>query len=236
MRNIHNTIASLAVLLTIGAGTQTASAELAPKVIQKTPEELKLELRQLKTELALRPQDAQLHFKLGECLRNLGQLPQASDEYAKAGTLDPSMYVAYHQLSLTSQNAVQLDEAIEKLNKLANEKPKELLLRVALSELYEKRGNYYQAARTLIDLSYANAVPEKFKTKVATRIHNMLALSKTQKNQTVEAATASTPNSDEELDVVPAPLPTPTTKRSLAHARLKDKKEVRGMGHTPLVP
>lgn len=195
-----------------------------------------MELRQLRTDLALRPQDAQLHFKLGECLRNLGHLPQASDEYAKAGTLDPSMYLAFHQLALTSQNATQLDEAIEKLNKLATEKPKELLLRVALSELYEKRGNYYQAARTLIDLSYANAVPEKFKTKVTTRIHNMLALSKTQKNQTIEAATAITPNSDEELDIVPAPLPTPTTKRSIAHARLKDKKEVRGMGHTPLVP
>lgn len=195
-----------------------------------------MELRELKTNLALRPQDAQLHFKLGECLRSLGQLPQASDEYVKAGTLDPTMYVAYHQLAATSANAAQLDEAIESLNKLANEKPKEFLLRVAISELYEKRGNYYQAARILIDLSYANAVPEKFKAKVTTRIHNMLSLSKTTKNQTIEAATAVTPNSDEELDVVPAPLPTPTTKRSIAHARLKDSKEVRGMGHTPLVP
>lgn len=236
MRNIHNTIATLAFLLALGAGGQIASAQLPPKVIPKTPEELRVELRQLKTDLALRPQDAQLHFKLAECLKNLGQLPQASDEYFKAGTLDPSMYVAYHQLASTCQNPTQLDEAIEKLNKLANEKPKELLLRVALSELYEKRGNYYQAARTLIDLSYANAVPEKFKHKVTTRIHNMLALSKSQKNQTIEAATAVTPNSDEELDVVPAPLPTPTTKRSIAHARLKDKKEIRGMGHTPLVP
>lgn len=233
MRKTLSTIVNIAALLLTSA---PAFAELPAKVIPKTPEELKAQLKELKTQLVLHPQDAQAHFKLAECLRSLGELPQASEEYFKAGNLDPNLYIAFHHLASTSSNPTQIDEAIEKLTKLTSEKPKELLPRVALSELYEKRGNYYQAARTLIDLSYANAVPEKFKTKVAARIHNMLALSKSVKTHAVEPALVNNPNSDEELDVLPAPLPTPNTKRSLAQARLKDSKEVRGVGHTPLVP
>lgn len=236
MRKIKSVLAVSFALISLGAGSACFADRLPPKVIPQTPAELKAELKQIQSEIALKPHDAQLQFKLAECYRKMAMPTQASQHYAKAGNLDPTMYVAFHQLALHSTDNVQLDEAIEKLTKLSNEKPKELLLRVALSELLEKRGNYYQAARTLIDLSYANAVPEKYRTKVASRIHNMLALAKSQKGQVVETPTANLPNTDEELDLVPAPLPTPSTKRSIAQARLKDSKEVRGMGHTPLIP
>ncbi len=204
-----------------------------PKVIPLTPEQMKAELRALQTDILLKPNDAQMHVKLGDAYKRMGQNQQALDEYVKASRLDHSCYVAYHQITLLTNDEKLLDEAIETLSKMEAEKPKELLLRVALSELYEKRGNYYQAARTLIDLTYANGVPEKYRVRVSSRIHNMLSLTKTQHAQ---AEAPTTANTDEELDVMPAPLPTPSTKRSIAQAKLKDSKEVRGMGHTPLLP
>lgn len=206
----------------------------APKILPQTADELKGLLRQYKLEVQAKPQDAQLRYKLGEAYRKLGDNDSAAREYFRALELDQTLWVAYHQLSLCSTDEKKLDEAISRLIKLETEKPRELLLRVALSELYEKRGDYYQAARTLIDLSYANAVPEKFKNKVTARIHNMLLLAKTKQPEQAQAPVQAA-SVEEDLDVMPAPLPTPGTKRSLAQAKLKDSKEVRGMGHTKLL-
>ena len=235
MRKINTIVAFVASLLILGAD-ELANAQHGLAKLPATPEQLRQQLKDLQIAESLKPQDAQVHLKMGECLQKLGRLPQASEEFIKASKLDPHLYVAYHHLASTCTNEAQIDVAIEKLTALSVEKPKELLLRVALSELLEKRGNYYQAARTLIDMSFANTVPEKYKAKVTARIHNMLALSKSHKAHEAETAVLTSPNSDEELDVVPAPLPTPSSKRSLAHGRLKDSKEVRGMGHTPLIP
>jgi cytochrome c-type biogenesis protein CcmH/NrfG len=209
----------------------------APIVIAQSPDEIKAELKQLKQEVALKPQDAQLRYKLGESYRKNGDIHSAVAEYVKATKVDPNLWVAYHQICAFSDDEKLLDDSIASLSKLEQEKPKEMLLRVALSELYEKRGNYYQAARTLIDLTYANAVPEKYRVKVNARIHNMLVLSKRDKQQQGSNDVPATANGgEEELDIMPAPLPTQGTKRSLAQAKLKDSKEVRGMGHTPLLP
>ncbi len=214
------------------AASKTPQRQL--KTIPQTTEQINAELKQIKAELKIKPNDGQLHFKAGEAYRKLGQKSEAANEYFKAINNDPTLWVAYHQLTANSDDAQQLDQAISMLSKLESEKPKELLMRVALSELYEKKGNYYQAARTLIDLSYANAVPEKWRPKVTARIHNMLALAKQAQQQS--AAPTQQANQDEDLDLVPAPLPSTASKRSIAQAKLKDAKEVRGMGHTPLLP
>jgi tetratricopeptide (TPR) repeat protein len=213
-------------------------AKRPPRLLPVTPEDLQADLKTLKTDLLVKPDDAQLHYKLGEVYRKLGQNGPAADEYMKAINLDQTLWAAYHQLTATSNDARQLDSAFEKLSKLESQKPKELLLRVALSEMFEKRGNYYQAARTLIDCTYNGGVPEKWRTRVNARIHNMLVLSKSQKQQPEEqdAVPASAINPEEEMDLMPAPLPVPTSKRSLAQAKIKDAKEVRGMGNTPLLP
>lgn len=217
-----------------GDREKTRAHKLEPVVVQG---DARAELRSLQTELLVKPDDAQLHFKLAEAYRKLEQNQQAADEYARAINLDATLWVCYHQLAATSSDTRQIDAAIEKLNKLETDKPKELLLRVALSELYEKRGNYYQAARTLIDCTYAGTVPEKWRVKVNARIHNMLVLSKSQKQTPEETTTQATAgNPEEDMDIMPAPLPVPTSKRSLAQAKVKDAREVRAMGSTPLLP
>ncbi|MBY0358039.1 MAG: hypothetical protein K2W82_08570 [Candidatus Obscuribacterales bacterium] len=201
-------------------------------VAKPTVETLQTELRLYEEQLKSTPNSAPLHFKIGEVQRNLGNKELAAKEYAKACELDPAMYVAFHQLALNTNEPQLLDPAIEKLTTLSQERPKELMLRVALSELLEKRGNFYQAARALIDITYANAVPEKYKNKVTARIHFLLTQQKKSQLETVQ----ETASSEEELDLVPAPLPATTNKRRIASAKIKDAKEVKGMGNVPLLP
>ena len=222
----------------VPASDREKPAARSPRLLPVAPQDLQSELKSLQADLLLKPKDAQLHFKIGEVYRKLGQLGPAADEYVQATNLDANLWVAYHQLTITSEDSKQLDQATEKLTKLETEKPKELLLRVALSELYEKRGNYYQAARTLVDCTYAGGVSEKWRVRVNARIHNMLLLSKSQKlaPEDVASNAAGYNGPEDEMDIMPAPLPVPSSKRSLAQAKLKDAKEVRGMGNTPLVP
>lgn len=218
-------------------GDKVKTPARPPKLIPVTVEQAQAEVKQLKTDLLLKPDDANLHYKLGEVYRKEARVAAAINEYRKAIELDNGLWVAYHQLTAITDDTSIIDDEIAKLTKLEKERPKELLLRVALSEAYEKRGEYYQAARTLVDLSYEGGVPEKFRTKVAARIHNMLVLSKSE-HQKVQTSTPEPEmaNVEEEMDVMPAPLPTANTKRSIAQAKLKDSKEVRGMGHTNLLP
>lgn len=218
---------TLAINLAFAKTSNATTQPIKPSVETMT-EELKL----FKAELASHPGDAQLHFKVAELYRNLGQKENAAKQYAKATEIDPNIYLAFHQLAALTDSPELLNPAIEKLTKQSQEKPKELMLRVALSELLEKRGNFYLAARTLIDMTYANDVPEKYKAKVAARIHFLLVQQKKSEQEEVQNTVAN----EEELDIVPAPLPASTTKRSIASAKMKDSKEVNGMGNVPLLP
>jgi len=216
-------------------------AKRPAKALPVTADEVRAEIRRYQTDLVLKPNDAPTHYKLAEVYRKANELGLACDEYLKAIHCDQNYWVAYHQLLTTSTDQKQVDEVFEKLTKLEAQKPAELLLRVALSEYYEKRGNYYQAARTLVDCTFNGGVPEKWRVRVNARIHNMLVLAKSQKLQpddpaAASAATANAAPAEEDLDVMPAPIPTPSSKRSIAQAKLKDAKEVRGMGNTPLLP
>lgn len=197
-----------------------------------TVETLNSELSLLRDQVRQRPQDAQLHLRLADVLRQLGRNSEAISAYMGATKLSPDLYVAYHHLSVLCTDPAQLDHCIDRLSARAKDKPDELMLRVALSELYEKRGSFQLAARTLIDITYANKVPEKYKAQVAGRIHHLLALAKTAQQQ--EAADVAA--AEEQLDVVPSPLPAQPSKRSIASAKMKDSKEVKGVGKVPLLP
>lgn len=232
-------VTPLRALLTLVVSTslthQIAIAQvLAPNVAQPaatTGDTSALDqLRAARAKVKANPGDVNARFQLAEMLRKLGRQGEAAHEYLNATELDPSLYLAYHQLTLVEADSSQLDDAIERLKKLKEEKPKELMLCVALSELLEKRGNYYQAARQLIDLGYANAVPVKFAPKVNARVHYLLSKAKeAQSKETVSAV------DDEELEVVPAPLPESTLKKGIAASKYKESREMKGVGHVPLL-
>lgn len=188
------------------------------------------QLRAARARVKASPEDVNARFQLAELLRKQGRQGEAAQEYLTVTELDPTLYLAYHQLTLVQSDTSQIDDAIERLKKLKEERPKELMLCVALSELLEKRGNYYQAARQLIDLGYANAVPPKFAPKVNARVHYLLTKAKdAQIKETVSEV------SDDDLDVVPAPLPESTLKKGMAASKYKESKEMKGVGHVPLL-
>ncbi len=177
------------------------------------------------------PADSKAHYALAELLRKSGRYREAAEEYIYTVEQDPTFYVAYHQLSTINADEAQIDDAIAKLNRLKDEKPKDMLLRIALSELLEKCGKYYEGARVLVDLVYQNAVPDKYLPKVNSRIHYLLAKSRDSK-ETDKAAGFS----EEELDTLPPPLPEATLHKEMSASRLKESRVMRGVGHAPLLP
>ncbi len=235
MRSIHQ----LSFFATLVAATllipQTVSAESSASqdhFIQKTAAQIAAEeLATLRQKVRQTPNEANAHAQLADALRKRGRLREAAQEYVQATLLAPEMYAAYHQIAAIGDDPQQLDDAIARLTKAKQEKPKELMMRVALSELLEKRKNYYQAARVLIEITYENAVPPKYFQRVNARIHFLLAKSKEAQLHAKDAV-----SSDEDLDVVPAPLPETGLRKGLTASKINESKELKGMGHVPLLP
>lgn len=192
------------------------------------------ELKQARAQVESNPTDAKAHYTLAELLRKTGRHKEAAHEYLETTQIDPSYNLAYHQLSVIGADPAQLETAVSRLKALKGEKPNDLMLRVALSEIQEKQGEYYQAARELIDLIYQNSIPEKYKAKVNARIHYLLSKAK------YDEINAKGVTSEDELDVVPPPLPESVAKaneaKNLAASKGRDAHAVRGAGHTPLLP
>ena len=187
------------------------------------------QLKNAQQDVQNKPRDAKLRYEYAELLRRSGDLHKGAVQYLEVTSLDPTYYLAYHKLTQCQPNNDQLDEAIERLNKLEELRPKELMMRVALSEVLEKRGELYKAARALVDLQYADVIPPQYVPKVNARIHFLL--SKAKDVQTAEKAQQS----DDDLDSVPLPIPDGSSK-DVSASKLKDSKVTEGYGHTKLLP
>lgn len=188
------------------------------------------ELQVARAQVRANPSDARSHFNLAELLRRAGRHREAAQEYLEVVDLEPANYYAYHMLSAVNADPAQVEEGITRLESLKQEKPKDLMLRVALSELLEKRGNYYQAARQLVDLVYQNAVPEKYHQKINARIHYLLSKAKDAHNK-VNSYIA-----EDELDSSPPPLPESSLSKDLTVSKLKEPRFMKSTGNAPLLP
>lgn len=198
--------------------------------VQSTSPQLAAAIEALEAKVQSSPQDAKVRFQLGKALRLSGDLQAAARELLESTALDPGMYFAYHEFRLSNPSSSQLNEAIDRLTQLKEERPKELMLRVALSELLELRGDYHDAAICLIDLVYENGVPVKYTAQVEARIHYLLL--RTKDAQTTESAKSE----EAGLDVLPAPLPEATVVRSIAANKPKTENQAPGFGHSTLLP
>jgi tetratricopeptide (TPR) repeat protein len=220
-------IARLAVVLTMSAWGGSAAIAESESVSEPDPQQIE-KIENLHKAIQVSPQDAKLRFQLGKALLAVGNSKQAGTEFLEATALEPSMYIAYHQFTLCKPSNEQLDEATERLNHLKDEHPNDLMLRVALSEVLEQRGDCYAAARSLIDLTYTNAVPPAYVSKVQARIHFLL--SRTKDIQTV--------NTEKGLDAGMEPLtaPPPDWKNGLAAGKGHNGDEKPDFGHSSLMP
>ncbi len=220
LRSSALALASFLFLSSTSVGAQAqqsassqASIEAARQVVQQSPE------------------NAKARYDLGRALRLSGKAQEAASELLEATSMDPSLYVAYHELSLTNARPAQIDEAIERLTMLKEQKPKDLMLRVALSELLEQSGKTYQAARILVDLVYQNAVPEKYVARINARIHFLLSKAKDAHASEKVASDDAT-----EEDTLAPPLPESSLRRNLSASKIKEPKVMQGFGHAPLLP
>jgi tetratricopeptide (TPR) repeat protein len=188
------------------------------------------ELTELKAQADAEPSDAKLRYNYAEALKRALRSREAAREYLAATELDPTFYHAYHQLSVCTSDKGLLDEAISRLNHLKDEKPKDLLLRVALSELYEKRAEYYLASKVLVEIIYLNAVPEKYLPKINNRVRYLQ--SKVKDMQALDKMAAG----DATEDAGPAPLPEANLSRDLSISKVKEPRVMQGYGHATLLP
>jgi hypothetical protein len=188
------------------------------------------ELAQMKSQVDAEPSDAKLRYNYAEALKKSGRPRDAAREYLGVTELEPTFYHAYHQLSVCTNEKSILDEAISRLNYLKEEKPRDLMLRVGLSELYEKRADYYLASRVLVDIIYLNAVPDKYLPKINNRIRYLQ--SKVKDNQALDKTAVS--EATEEAG--PAPLPEANLSRDLSISKVKEPRVMQGFGNAPLLP
>jgi len=221
---------SVALVATVGNSVEAQSTVAGHTATTHAAAVQAPDIAALKAKVEADPSDAKIRYAYAEGLRRLGRNKEASHEYLTVTELDPSFYHAYHQLSIVNREKQVLDEAISRLNFLKDEKPKDLFLRVALSELYEKKGDNYTAGKTLVELVYSNSVPDKYVTKVNQRIRFLQ--SKLKDAQSLDKAYGG----DEQMDSNPPPLPDATLNRDLSISKVKEPKVMQGFGHATLLP
>jgi tetratricopeptide (TPR) repeat protein len=205
-----------------------------------TPSQAQLQLTQQLSEaqaaVQLKPDDAHAHYAYGELLRKCGKYRQAACEYLDAADIEPTMYVAFHQIAQMNCDPSQIDEALTYLLELDEDRPNDLMLKIALSELLERRAEYYKAARALIDVSYTDKLPPKLAPRVKARIHYLLAKARQEQGQERDfVVTGGTDVGDDETGGMPPPLPENMT-RPFEPTNSEDSHAIEGTGHSTLLP
>lgn len=197
-------LAAGCLLIPISVEAQELSGSSVLKTTAQIKEEqLTEQIKQAQENVYIHPTDAKARYELAELLRLDHKDKEAASEYLEVVSLDPTMYVAFHRIATINSEPAQVDEAIEYLSELKGENPRAFLLCVALSELLEKRKDYYPSARILVNLVYGNVVPPRYQKDINTKIHYLLAQSREASKQ--EVVPVATQN--EQLDTLLPPLP-----------------------------
>jgi hypothetical protein len=183
------------------------------------------------------PLDVTKRLHLASLLRRNGEVKQAAIEDLNATAVDPSCCIAYHEMLQNKATVEQVEECIARLTKYDQLKPDQLAIRMTLSELYENKGDYYQAARVLVDLQYVKgAIPSKFAEPIDSRIHALLNDSKDA--QTTEKAIEHKENTAqaESTPVTPVPMPDVNNNKDVPASKLRNTRMTEGYGHSQLLP
>lgn len=188
-----------------------------------------------KKAILLAPTDVMKRLHLARLLLRSGDTRQSTIEYLNITVLNPKSYIAYHEILLGRPSVEQINEAIARLNRLDEIKSKQLVGTMVLSELYERKEDYYQAARVLVDLQYSHTIPPKYLAQITSRIH--VLLSKDKDSRTVEKAIEQKTNVEEAefTPSTPVPMPDVTTTDAPAN-KLRNSKAIEGYGHAQLLP
>jgi hypothetical protein len=180
------------------------------------------------------PANAKLKYDYGELLRRSGDVKTASREYLLATEIDASYLLAYHQLALNCTDATLVAEAVKRLQHLKEQHQDDLMIRVALSELLENQGKYYDASRILVELVFKNVVPVKYTTKLNSRILFLQAKARAQHIDRGAHEGHHGTGKVENVDSVPVPLPEESLNSGLKASRLEPSTQGESFGHARL--
>jgi len=188
-----------------------------------------------KKAVLLAPTDLVKRLYLARLLLRSGNTRESTIEYLNITVLNPKSFIAYHEILLGRPSVEQINEAIARLNRLDEIKSKQLVGTMVLSELYERKEDYYQAARVLVDLQYSHTIPQKYLAQITSRVH--VLLSKDKDSRTVEKAIEQKTNVEEAefTPNTPVPMPDVTTTDAPAN-KLRNNKAIEGYGHAQLLP
>ncbi len=194
------------------------------------------QIRLAKEAVLLAPTDVEKRLHLARLLRHSGNTKQAAIEYLNITVLNPGYRAAYHEMLLSKPSVGQIDEAITRLKELEKIPSQQFLCKMTLSELYEGKEDYYQAARVLVDLEYSQSVPPKYVAQINSRVHMLLG--KTKDTRTIEKAIEQKTNVEEEEANPSSPLPMPdvTVSTDTPANKLRSTKIDEGYGHAQLLP
>ncbi len=194
------------------------------------------QIKLAREESILSPTDIAKRLHYARLLRRSGDFKLAAIEYLNISAINPSSYIAYHEMLLSKPTTGQIDEAIARLSNLDEVKPNQLLTRMELSELYESKEDYYHAARVLVDLQYTQNIPQKYLPQIDSRIH--VLLSKTKDTRTTEKAIEQKTDVEEaEFNPqTPVPMPDVTVTKDAALDKLRNTRVKEGYGHAQLLP
>ena len=195
------------------------------------------QIKSMREAIEVCPLDVPKRLRLARLLKRSGDVRKSTIEYLNATAVDPSCCIAYHEMLLNKATTDQLEECLARLTKYDQLQPHQLPVRMTMSELYENKGDYYQAARVLVDLQYIKgAIPAKFAEQIDNRIHGLLNDSKDV--QTTEKAIEHKENIVQAESTPSTPLPMPDLKmnKDVPASKLRNTKMTEGYGHSQLLP
>lgn len=220
------TLSSLVVCPVALAQPDAAAAQL--------PAPTQAELDNARHQADDNPSNAKLRFDYAELVRRSGDLKGACREYLHATEIDGAYLLAYHQLALNCTDAILTTEALKRLQHLKEQHPDDLMIRVALSELLENQGKYYEASRVLVELVFKNVVPVKYSTKLNSRILFLQAKARAQHIDRGAHEGHHGTGKVEHVDSVPVPLPEESLNSGLRASRLEPSTQGDSFGHSRL--
>lgn len=220
----------IALILAQAPAFAQPDAAAAPPLLQPSQAELDNARHQAEDN----PSNAKFRYDYAELVRRAGDLKTASREYLHATEIDGAYLLAYHQLALNCTDAILVTEAVKRLQHLKEQHPNDLMIRVALSELLENQGKYYDASRVLVELVFKNVVPVKYTTKLNSRILFLQAKARAQHIDRGAHEGHHGTGKVEHVDSVPVPLPEESLNSGLKASRLEPSNQGESFGHSRL--
>lgn len=149
---MKNVVTALALVVALGCAT-TPKDDEPPAPVAATPEQrLIAEADRLWAAIGERPNDADLYYRLGNVLFDLGRYVQANQAYAQCLEIDPGRADALSNMGLTYRRIGVISEAYAHYDAALQIEPDDEITLFNLVSLLEEEGRYVEALEPMSHL------------------------------------------------------------------------------------